>query len=227
MEQGVAPVIISTMILHTLAGRKMIDINMGSKIDRELFQAAQKLLSIVITFVQAILCLFSGMYGPVEALGIINSTLIVVQLCMAGLIIILLDELLQKGYGLGNGVSLFTAANIFGSILWATFAFTSIPSPQGTLEFEGIVPFFLHSIVRWNGIYDSVFRTYGPNLINLVNTLLITFAVNFYQNHRVELGLKSKRVREANAKLPIRLLYTSNIPMFMECGIVLIIFFVS
>lgn len=146
---------------------------------------------------------------------------------MAGLIIILLDELLQKGYGLGNGVSLFTAANIFGSVLWATFSFTSIQSPQGTLEFEGIVPFFLHSIVRWNGIYDSFTRSYGPNLFNLVNTLLITFAVNFYQNHRVELGLKSKRVRDANAKLPIRLLYTSNIPMFMECGIVLIIFFVS
>lgn len=78
MEQGVAPIIISTMILHTLAGRKMIDINMGMKLDRELFQAAQKLLSFAITFGQAVLCLFSGMYGPVEALGIINSTLIVV-----------------------------------------------------------------------------------------------------------------------------------------------------
>jgi len=39
MELGVAPVIISTMILHTLAGKRWIDINMGSKVDRELFQA--------------------------------------------------------------------------------------------------------------------------------------------------------------------------------------------
>lgn len=181
MELGVAPVIISTMILHTLAGKKWIDINMGNKVDRELFQAFQKLLSFVITLTQALCQLFAGYYGPVEALGFVNSALIIMQLCMAGLIIILLDEVLQKGQGLGTGISLFMATNIFGAVVWATLAFTSIPSPHGTMEFEGAIPFFLHSVIRWNGIYDSFFRAYGPNLFSLVNTLLITFAVNFYQ----------------------------------------------
>jgi len=181
----------------------------------------------VITLVQALCQLFAGMYGPVEALGFVNSALIIFQLCMAGIIIILFDEVLQKGQGLGTGISLFTATNIFGAIVWATLSFTSIQSPQGSLEFEGAIPFFFHSVVRWNGIYDSLFRSYGPNLFQLVNTLLITLAVNFYQNHRVELGLKSKRVREANAKLPIRLLYTSNIPVLMQCGVVMIVYFVS
>lgn len=34
-------------------------------------------------------------------------------------------------------------------------------------------------------------------------------------------------MREAQAKLPIKLMYTSNIPMLMFCGVLLVIFFVS
>ena len=52
------------------------------------------------------------MYGDVSQLGMINSILIVMQLSIAGLIVILLDELLQKGYGIGSGISLFIATNI-------------------------------------------------------------------------------------------------------------------
>jgi protein transport protein SEC61 subunit alpha len=51
-------------------------------------------------------------------LGIINAALIIVQLSIAGIIVLLLDELLQKGYGLGSGISLFIATNICEVILW-------------------------------------------------------------------------------------------------------------
>lgn len=118
MELGVAPIITSSMILHMLAGFKFIDVNMGNKNDRELFQAAQKLFGFLLTFVQALSYLLSGMYGPIEDLGVISSIMIVVQLCMAGVIVLLLDELIQKGYGLGSGISLFIATNICGTILW-------------------------------------------------------------------------------------------------------------
>ena len=37
--------------------------------------------------------------------------LIVAQLMGAGFIVILLDEMLRKGYGLGSGISLFIVAN--------------------------------------------------------------------------------------------------------------------
>jgi protein transport protein SEC61 subunit alpha len=45
---------------------------------------------------------------------------------VAGLIVILLDELLQKGYGLGSGISLFIATNICESIIWKAFSPTTI-----------------------------------------------------------------------------------------------------
>jgi preprotein translocase subunit SecY len=44
------------------------------------------------------------------------------QLFFAGILVICLDELLQKGYGLGSGISLFIATNICESIIWKAFS---------------------------------------------------------------------------------------------------------
>ena len=54
----------------------MIDVNMQSKEDRELFQASQKLFGLLITIGEAIAYLLSGMYGPVGELGLVRSLLI-------------------------------------------------------------------------------------------------------------------------------------------------------
>ena len=94
MELGISPSVTSSMIMQLLAGTKMIEVNMSSKNDRELFQAAQKLFGIIITVGEALAYLLSGMYGDVSQLGLINSILIVAQLSIAGLIVLLLDELL-------------------------------------------------------------------------------------------------------------------------------------
>ena len=48
-----------------------------------------------------------------------NAILIILQLFVAGIIVIILDELLQKGYGLGSGISLFIATNICETIVRA------------------------------------------------------------------------------------------------------------
>jgi protein transport protein SEC61 subunit alpha len=61
-----------------------------------------------------------------------------VQLVLAGLVVILLDELLQKGYGLGSGISLFIATNVCESIIWKAFSPTTINTGRGP-EFEGAV----------------------------------------------------------------------------------------
>ncbi len=74
---------------------------------------AQKLLGVLITIGEAVAYVLSGMYGDVRDLGAGNAILIIVQLFFAGIIVICLDELLQKGYGLGSGISLFIATNIW------------------------------------------------------------------------------------------------------------------
>jgi protein transport protein SEC61 subunit alpha len=66
-----------------------------------------------------------------------------VQLFFAGIIVICLDELLQKGYGLGSGISLFIATNICESIIWKAFSPYTITGARGA-EFEGAVIALFH-----------------------------------------------------------------------------------
>lgn len=167
--------------MHFLAGRKYIDVQWNYRPDRDMYSACQKFFAFLICLFQALICLFSGVYGDYEQIGVVNCILIVLQLCGAGILTILLDDLLQKGYGLGNGVSLFVASNIFANILWSCASFQSVKAPSGDLEYEGILIFLIHSIIRWRGFYDCLFRTYAPNLINLISTLIIGLIVNFTQ----------------------------------------------
>ena len=48
-----------------------------------------------------------------------------------GLIVLLLDELLQKGYGLGSGISLFIATNICETIVWKAFSPATVNTGRG------------------------------------------------------------------------------------------------
>ena len=126
MELGISPIITSGLVMQLLAGSKIIDVDQGLKEDRALFSGAQKLFGILITVGEAVAYVISGMYGDVRELGAGNSILIILQLFVAGIIVIILDELLQKGYGLGSGISLFIATNICENIIWKAFSPTTI-----------------------------------------------------------------------------------------------------
>lgn len=182
MELGISPIVTSSMFLQLLVGLKLIEVNMGSKNDRELFQATQKLFGIIITLVQALAYLFTGMYGQVAELGAVNSVLIVFQLSTASLIVLLLDELIQKGYGLGSGVTLFIATNVCEVILWQSFS--PIRIEQGT-EFEGAVIAFFHFLLtkenKLNALYLGLFRPNAANITNLLTTIIVLLVVVYYQ----------------------------------------------
>jgi len=57
-----------------------------------------------------------------------NGILIVMQLTFSSLIIILIDEMLSKGYGLGSAISLYIATNVCETIVWNTFSPLSFKS---------------------------------------------------------------------------------------------------
>ena len=106
MELGISPIVTSSMIMQVLAGTKIIEVDQSLKADRELYEGATKLFGILITFGEAIAYVFSGMYGDVNLIGVTNCMFLIFQLVFAGILVMLLDELLSKGYGLGSGISL-------------------------------------------------------------------------------------------------------------------------
>ncbi|CAF1928708.1 unnamed protein product [Brassica oleracea] len=175
---------------------------------------AQKLLGILIAIGEAVAYVLSGMYGPVGQLGVGNSILIILQLFFAGIIVICLDELLQKGYGLGSGISLFIATNICESIIWKSFSPTTINTGRGA-EFEGAV------------IVQAFYRQNLPNVTNLLATVLIFLIVIYFQGFRVVLPVRSKSARGQHGSYPIKLFYTSNMPIILQSALVSNLYFIS
>ena len=215
MELGISPIVTSSMVMQLLAGSKIIDVDQSLKEDRALFQGAQKLFGMLITIGEAVAYVISGMYGNVSDIGAVTAILIILQLFFAGVIVIILDEFLQKGYGMGSGISLFIATNICENIVWRAFSPTTITTGKG-MEFEGAVIALFHLLItRQNKIQalrEAFYRSHAPNLMSLLATVFIFLVVIYFQGFKVDLGIRSQKVRGQQGTYPIKLFYTSNIP---------------
>merc|ERR1712166_1627642 len=179
---------------------------------------------------EAVAYVMSGMYGDLRELGAGNAILLIVQLFFAGIIVLLLDELMQKGYGMGSGVSLFIATNLCESIIWKAFSPTTMNTGKGT-EFEGAVVATFHFLAskpdKIGALKDSFYRQSAPNLTNLLATILVFFVVIYFQGFRVDLPVTYQRVRGQQGSYPIKLFYTSNIPIILQTALVSNLYFFS
>merc|ERR1712127_1143751 len=229
MELGISPIVTSGLIMQLLAGAKIIEVGDTPK-DRALFNGAQKLLGLIITIGEAVAYVASGMYGDLKELGAGNALLIVLQLFIAGIIVIVLDELLQKGYGLGSGISLFIATNICENIVWKAFSPTTINTGRGT-EFEGAIIALFHLLItrsdKVKALREALYRQNLPNLTNLLATVLIFVIVIYFQGWRVDLPVKYQKYRGQQGTYPIKLFYTSNMPIILQTALVSNLYFVS
>ena len=230
MELGISPIVTSSMIMQVLAGTKIIEVDQTLKSDRELFEAATKLFGILITFGEAIAYVFSGMYGDVNLIGFTNCMLLIFQLVFAGILVMLLDELLSKGYGLGSGISLFIATNISENIIWKSFSPFTVTSDRG-VEYEGAVIATIHFLItkknKVEAIHRAFYRANIPNLSNLVATIIVFIVVIYFQGFRKEIKIANKRIKGFYVTHPIKLFYCSNTPIILESALVSNLYFIS
>ena len=172
----------------------------------------------------------SGVYGTIGQLGYVNAFLIIAQLTFAGLVVLLLDELLQKGYGLTSGISVFIACNISEAIVWRAFSPITI-NYGGEPEFEGAVIAFFHFLIsksnKFEALQKAFYRQTGPNMFNLIATAIVILVVVYFQGFKVELTISSARQRGYDYPYPIRLFYTSNMPIILWSALISNLFFFS
>lgn len=247
MELGITPIVTSGMIMQLLAGANLIDVDFGLKEDRALFSGAQKreslfimcrskiknviaVFALIISLGQATVYVLTGLYGPPKELGAGVCLLLIIQLIVAALIVILLDELLQKGYGLGSGINLFIATNICESIIWKAFSPTTINIGRGA-EFEGALVALFHLLFTWNdkgrALREAFWRERLPNVMNLISTVVIFAIVIYLQGFRIEIPVKSNRLRGQRGTYPVKLFYTSNMPIMLQSALTSNVFIVS
>jgi protein transport protein SEC61 subunit alpha len=136
--------------------------------------------SLIISLGQATVYVLTGLYSQSSDLSAGVCLLLIIQLVSATLIVILLNELLQKGYGLGSGITLFIATNICESIVWKAFSPTTVNMGRGP-EFEGAIVALFHLLFTWNNksraLKEAFWRDRLPNVMNLIITIVIFIAV--------------------------------------------------
>ncbi len=218
MELGIGPIVTAGLILQLLAGSNIIECDMSNSEDRGLFTSASKVFSILLTGIQAAAYIVSGMYGSVSALGGPVILVIFIQLIFAGIIVMLMDELVQKGWGLGSGISLFIMAGVAQSVLWDTF------SPTNGL-FVGSLSAYLRggqSLLAWT--FGSTSGVY-PSLLGLFATITIFLVVIYLNGIRIELPMSYAGYKGFRSKYPIKLLYVSNLPVIFASALFANVYF--
>ena len=66
-----------------------------------------------------------------------------------------------------------------------------------------------------------------PNVTNLLATVLIFLIVIYFQGFRVVLPVRSKNARGQQGSYPIKLFYTSNMPIILQSALVSNLYFIS
>jgi len=238
-ELGIGPIVTAGLIMQILIGSKIINVNMGDLEERSLYTGAQKVMSVVMTIIEAIAFLIGGSYG--SNLVLTQQIAIIAQLLSAGIIIILLDEMLQKGWGLGSGISLFIAGGVGLQIFQGLLS--PYPFREGSTQvnsFRGII----FAFIAWTTQEDlltaigSLFFRYSlieahnlnlPSLsiLSVIATLAVFIIVVYFESMRIEIPISYSQYKGIRSTYPVKLLYVSNIPIILTSAVFADIYFIA
>jgi len=230
MHLGIGPIVTASIILQLFVGAKIINLDLQKKEDKAIYQGTQKVLVIVMIFVEAVPQIY-GYLQPSEAFelavgGEWAAFAIVMQLVIGALLVFFMDELISK-WGIGSGISLFIAAGVSQAIFTGLFNWLPV---QGGAEWTtsnppaGVIPGTFYLGLNYNlqdlvgGGYQQIFlggSYYQNAIVPLIGTIIIFLIVVYAESSRIELPLAHGRVRGARGRYPIRLIYASNIPVIL------------
>jgi preprotein translocase SecY subunit len=209
MELGIGPIVTAGLIIQLLAGSEIISFDRSDPEDRGLFTTASKIFSFIMVVVQASLYIISGVYGAITRT---QSVLIFAQLLAAGFVLMMLDELVQKGWGIGSGISLFIVAGITQNIWWMSFSPFAVGADGRA--YGALIAFF-QGIFNGLPVQSWFFRGTLPDMIGFTTTLLVFAFVVYVEGMRVEIPISHSSYRGYRSRMPIKLLYVSNIPVIL------------
>lgn len=233
MHLGIGPIVTGSIIMQLFVGAKIINLDLTQEEDKAMYQGTQKLLVIIMIFVEAIPQVFGFLSPSADFVAGLESRfhgegrnlaniIIIAQLFMGSYLVFLMDEIVSK-WGLGSGVSLFIAAGVSQQIF--TGSFNWLPAGANTSIPAGTIPktiWYLNNLSVQSvsqGGYERILLQNPNPVIALVGTVVIFLVVAYAESMRVELPLAHESARGARGRYPIRLIYASNIPVILMAAV--------
>jgi len=227
MELGIGPIVTAGLILQLLTGSGMVQCDMSNPDDRMLFTTASKIFSFILIGVQASAYIIGGVYQLSDPR---MAIVVFLQLVFAGLVLMLLDEMIQKGWGIGSGISLFILAGVAQGILWESLSV--VPSLAGETESTrsyGAIPALIQAFMQ--GEFNPQFlytRAQNlPTMLGFFTTIIVFLIVIYAEGVRVELPISYAGYRGFRSRYPIKLLYVSNLPVIFASALFANVYFIS
>ena len=213
VELGIGPIVTAGLLMQLLRGSDILKFDFKKPEERGIFQTATKMVTYIVIIAESIVYA-TAVYGG----GVSEPYFLYVmigQLMAASIIIMFLDELIQKGWGLGSGISLFIMAGVAQQILWSMFS----PLPAGDGGMIGIIPYIGESILAGD-VSNILFRANQlPSIFGLCLTAGILLILVFVQGMKIEIPIVSTKYRGFSAVYPIKLMYVSNIPVILASAL--------
>jgi preprotein translocase subunit SecY len=212
IELGIGPIVTAGLLMQLLRGSDILKFDFKKPEERGIFQTATKLVTYVVIVAESIVYA-SAVYGGATEPFVLY--VIIGQLMAASIIIMFMDELIQKGWGLGSGISLFIMAGVAQQILWSMFS----PLPAGDGGMIGIIPYIVESAFAGD-LGNVLFRSNQlPSIFGLFLTAGILLILVFTQGIKIEIPIVSTKYRGFAAVYPIKLMYVSNIPVILASAL--------
>lgn len=217
MELGIGPIVTAGLIAQLLQGADIIKLDLTKSEDRALFTATTKFLTIVVAIMECSAYMVGGAFG----LNLTPQTSLIIffQLFFATIIVMLLDELVQKGWGVGSGISLFIFAGAAVQIAWGLFSPYPVMESQNVTAPYGFIPYVIAKASH-SSLNEIFYRSSGfPSLLTVILTLLVILLIVYVEGLRVEIPITSARYRGFSGVYPIKFLYVSNIPIILTSAL--------
>lgn len=217
-QLGIGPIVTGGLILQILVGAKILNLDLSNPEDRSKFTLATKGLAIILAAVEAAGFVISGVYWYIPHIKPLwIKAIVFLQLMWGAILIITLDEALQKGWGLGSGVSLFiligVAQRFFAELLAVHPVSEDIPEPLG------LIPYMINSISNGKvNLHDMfvgrLFRGL-PSLTGLVATIVMIAVITYLSVAHINIPITLARYGGIRTRVPLQLMYVTNIPVLL------------
>ncbi|MFH1222356.1 MAG: preprotein translocase subunit SecY [Candidatus Micrarchaeota archaeon] len=208
LTAGIGPIVFASIFLQLFNGAGLLNVDMKTKEGRQKFLEAQKVLTILLAFVEAIIFVMTGRTVLAAIAGMPESIiipLVVLQIALGSIVIIYLDEILNK-YGIGSAVSLFIAAGVSYAIMSGLTGLVFGANGMIAAVAEGGAEALPNAILA---------------LLPFFFTIVVFLVVVYAEGIRVEIPIAFERVRGLVPKLPLKFFYTSNIPVIFASALLL------
>jgi len=214
---GIGPIVTASIVLQLLNGSGLVKFDLTTQDGKKYFQGTQKMLAFFFIIFEAAIYVFMGGLAPEQALRGTSlylqfEIIIIAQLCLGGLLLLFMDEIVSK-WGFGSGISLFIVAGVSQEIFIRAFSWLKGPSSEGAAYSTGKVIQLFQSLAQGDP------TTAGLALAAIASTILVFVIAVYAQAMKVEIPLSFGRVRGYGIRWPLHFIYTSNIPVILVAAL--------